>query len=68
MQPFSNLQGSGELDRVFAAMADSKIDALIVHDDQVLIGNARAIATLAVKQKLPLCGIRGGGRIGGLWG
>jgi len=60
------LRGSGELDRVFAAMADSKIDALIVHDDQVLIGNARAIATLAVQQKLPSCGFLEFAAVGGL--
>src|SRR6516225_9066005 len=60
------LRGSNELDRVFAAMAGSKIDALIVHDDQVLIGNARAIATLAVQQKLPSCGFLEFAAVGGL--
>ena len=65
LQPFE-LQGSGELDRVFAAMADSKIDALIVHDDQVLIGNAKAIATLATQQKLPSCGFLEFAAVGGL--
>src|SRR6516164_1570249 len=65
LQPFE-LRGSDELDRVFAAMADSKIDALIVHDDQVLIGNASAIATLAVQQKLPSCGFLEYAAAGGL--
>src|SRR6516225_5930977 len=65
LQPFE-LQGSGELDRVFAAMADSKIDALVVHDDQVLIGNAQAIATLAARQKLPSCGFLEFAAAGGL--
>jgi putative tryptophan/tyrosine transport system substrate-binding protein len=55
LQPFE-LRGSSDLERVFAAMADSKIDALVVHDDQVLIGNAKAIATFAAQQKLPSCG------------
>jgi putative ABC transport system substrate-binding protein len=55
LQPF-DLRGSGELESVFAAMADKKMDALIVHDDQVLIGKAEAIATLAAKQNLPSCG------------
>src|SRR6516164_6467227 len=32
------LRDSNDLEHVFAAMADSKIDALVVHDDQVLIG------------------------------
>ena len=65
LEPFE-LRGSGELDRVFAEMADSKIDALIVHDDQVLIGNARAIATLAVEHKLPSCGFLEFAAVGGL--
>src|SRR5262245_18441670 len=65
LQPFE-LRGSDELDRVFAAMADSKIDALIVHDDQVLIGNARAVATLAAQQKLPSCGFLEFAAVGGL--
>jgi putative ABC transport system substrate-binding protein len=55
LQPFE-LKGSGELERVFAAMADSKINGLIVHDDQVLIGSAKAIAAFAAKQNLPSCG------------
>ena len=65
LQPFE-LQGLGDLDRVFAAMADSKIDALVVHDDQVLIGNARAIATVAAQQKLPSCGFLEFAAAGGL--
>jgi putative ABC transport system substrate-binding protein len=65
LQPFE-LRGAGEVDRVFAAMADSKIDALIVHDDQVLIGNAKAIATLATQQKLPSCGFLEFAAVGGL--
>jgi len=60
------LQGASDLDRVFAAMADSKVDALVVHDDQVLIGNAQAIATLAARQKLPSCGFLEFAAAGGL--
>jgi putative ABC transport system substrate-binding protein len=63
---FFELRRSDELNRVFAAMADSKIDALIVHDDQVLIGSARAIATLAIEQKLPSCGFLEFAAVGGL--
>ena len=47
-------------------MADSKIDALIVHDDQVLIGNAKALATFAAQQKLPSCGFPEFAAVGGL--
>jgi putative ABC transport system substrate-binding protein len=60
------LRGSGELESVFAAMADTKIDALVVHDDQVIIGNATAIATFAEKQKLPSCGFLEYAAAGGL--
>jgi putative ABC transport system substrate-binding protein len=65
LQPFE-VQGASDLDRVFPAMADSKIDALIVHDDQVLIGNAQAIATFAARQKLPSCGFLEFAAAGGL--
>jgi putative ABC transport system substrate-binding protein len=65
LQPFE-LRGSGELERVFAVMADRKIDALVVHDDQVLIGNAKAIATFTEKQKLPSCGFVEYAAAGGL--
>ena len=55
LHPFE-LRGSGEIESVFAAMVDGKFDALVVHDDQVLIGNAKTIASLAAKQNLPSCG------------
>jgi putative tryptophan/tyrosine transport system substrate-binding protein len=65
LQPFQ-LRGSGELEGVFAAMAENKMDALVVHDDQVLIGNAKAIATFAEKQRLPSCGFLEYAAAGGL--
>jgi putative tryptophan/tyrosine transport system substrate-binding protein len=65
LQPFE-LDGSGKLDSVFAAMANRKIDALVVHDDQVLISNAKAIAALAAKQNLPSCGFLEFAAVGGL--
>ena len=55
LHPFE-LRDSGELASTFGAMANRKIDALVVHDDQVLIAAAQAIATLAAKQNLPSCG------------
>jgi putative tryptophan/tyrosine transport system substrate-binding protein len=65
LHPFE-LRGSGEIESVFAAMVDGKIDALVVHDDQVLIGNAKAIAALAAKQNLPSCGFLEFAAVGGL--
>jgi hypothetical protein len=38
----------------------------VVHDDQVLIGNTKAIATFAEKQKLPSCGFLEYAAAGGL--
>src|SRR5262249_33455511 len=52
LQPFE-VQGASDLDRVFPAMADSKIDALIVHDDQVLIGNAQQLPPLPHGRNFP---------------
>jgi putative tryptophan/tyrosine transport system substrate-binding protein len=65
LHPFE-LRDSGELENVFGAMDNRKIDALVVHDDQVLIGAAQAIATLAAKQNLPSCGFLEFGAAGGL--
>jgi putative tryptophan/tyrosine transport system substrate-binding protein len=65
LHPFE-LSDSGELESVFGAMANSKIDALVVHDDQVLIAAAPVIATLAAKQNLPSCGFLEFAAAGGL--
>jgi putative tryptophan/tyrosine transport system substrate-binding protein len=65
LYPFE-LRGSGEIESVLAAMVDGKIDALVVHDDQVLIGNAKTIASLAAKQNLPSCGFLEFATAGGL--
>ena len=40
----------------FAAMAGKRIGALVVLDDANLLANARAVAALALKQRLPSCG------------
>ena len=60
------LRNASELESTFGAMADRKIEGLIVHDDQVLIGAAQAIATLAAKQSLPSCGFLEFATAGGL--
>src|SRR5262249_24958 len=65
LHPFE-LRDSGELESAFGAMANGKIDALVVHDDQVLIAAAQVIATLAAKQNLPSCGFLEFAAAGGL--
>jgi len=65
LHPFE-LRESGELESTFEAMANRKIDALVVHDDQVLIVAAQIIATLVAKQNLPSCGFLEFATAGGL--
>jgi putative ABC transport system substrate-binding protein len=60
------LSDSSELASIFGAIANKKIDGLIVHDDQVLIAAAPAIATLAAKHNLPSCGFLEFAAAGGL--
>jgi putative ABC transport system substrate-binding protein len=45
-----------EFEGAFAAMAARRVGALVVIDDAVLLSNAPAVATLALKQRLPSCG------------
>jgi putative tryptophan/tyrosine transport system substrate-binding protein len=52
------IQGADELPGVFSAMVKSRIDGLVVIDDGVLIANARQIADLAAKHRLPTIGFR----------
>ena len=45
-----------DFNQAFAAMAHQQIGALVVHEDTMLIANAKAIAGLAAKGRLPACG------------
>ena len=45
-----------DFEGAFAAMAAKRVGALVVIDDAVLLSNAPAVATLALKQRLPSCG------------
>ncbi len=57
-----------EFDGVFAAMARLRIEALVVANDGMLIGNARTIAGLAERQRLPSSGPNEFAQAGGLVG
>jgi putative ABC transport system substrate-binding protein len=50
------VKAPSELDRAFTAMAQQHIGAVMIHEDTMLIANAKAIADLAAKQRLPACG------------
>jgi putative ABC transport system substrate-binding protein len=66
--PQFGARGPGELEGVFATMVAKRVDALTIIDDAMLIGNARAIATLAVRNRLPLIAFTEVVEAGGLMG
>ena len=51
-----NLRAPGELESVFAAMARERVDALVLPAEAIFGYNARAIADLAEKHRLPAIG------------
>ena len=65
VQPFE-VRAPGEFDSVFAAMARGRVDAVVVQGDTMFAVNAKAIADVAVKHRLPLVGILEFARAGGL--
>jgi len=44
-----------DFERVFAAMADQHIGALVIHEDTMLNANANALAVFAAARRLPSC-------------
>lgn len=67
LQQFEVL-GPNEFDSAFAAMANRRVDAVAVLDDGVFLANARAIADVAAKNRLPLIGNKEFAEAGGLIG
>lgn len=53
IQPFE-VRGPSELESAFAAIVVKRADAVTIIEDAILIANAKAIANLAVKNRLPL--------------
>ena len=52
----------------FAAIAKKRVDAITVQQDTLFIANAKEIAELAVKQRLPSAGTKEFAEAGGLIG
>ena len=52
--------------RVFAAIADQQVDALVIHEDTMLNANANALAIFAAVRRLPSSGFPEFVRAGGL--
>jgi putative tryptophan/tyrosine transport system substrate-binding protein len=64
----ARLQGPGEFDRAFLAMAGSPVDSVVVTEDGEFAPNFRTIAALALQGKLPSVGAKEYGEAGGLIG
>jgi len=64
----SRAQGSGQFDRAFAAMAGSRVDSVVVTEDGEFAAHFRAIAALALKNRLPSIGAKEYAEAGGLIG
>ena len=68
LQPFE-VREPAEFDRVFAAMAKGRIDAMVIQDDTMLgEANANAIAELAARQRLLAVGTKAFAEAGGTIG
>jgi ABC-type uncharacterized transport system substrate-binding protein len=66
LQPVET-RGPREFESAFAAMATQRVDALAITDDLILINNARGLAALATKRRLPsTAGFREFATAGGL--
>jgi putative ABC transport system substrate-binding protein len=64
----ARLQGPGEFDRAFYAMAGSPVDSVVVTEDGEFAPNFRTIAALALQNRLPSVGAKEYGEAGGLIG
>jgi putative ABC transport system substrate-binding protein len=62
------VRAPGDFERAFAAMAKRRIDAVVIQAEGMLNANARALADLAVKHRLPAAGIKEFAEAGGLIG
>jgi putative ABC transport system substrate-binding protein len=60
------VRGPGDFPDAFSAMAKGRIDGVVVIDDGMLIENARQVADLAAKHRLPTIGFREYADAGGL--
>lgn len=66
-RPF-DVRRPAELGRIFAAMTENRVDALVVGQDSLLVTNYKAIADLAAAHRLPAIGPKEFAEAGGLFG
>ena len=62
------VRGPDDFERAFSALAKTRVDAIVVHQDGMLNANSAAIAALAASQRLPSAGFKEFGESGGLIG
>jgi putative ABC transport system substrate-binding protein len=62
----AEVRGPDEFPGAFSAMVKGRVDAVAVLDDPMLIANARQVADLAAKHRLPTIGFREYAEAGGL--
>jgi len=61
-------RGPNEFEAAFSAMAKNRIDAVVILEDGVFVSNARAIADLAARHRIPSAGFNELAEAGGLIG
>jgi putative ABC transport system substrate-binding protein len=62
------VHGPNDFGDAFVAMAKRGVDAVVILEDAVFVSNARAIADLAAKHRLPSAGFNEFAEAGGLIG
>jgi ABC-type uncharacterized transport system substrate-binding protein len=67
LQP-AQVRKPDEFERTFSRMAESSVDAIVVAQDALLNANAKVIADLATKKRLPSSGTKDFAEAGGLIG
>jgi putative tryptophan/tyrosine transport system substrate-binding protein len=65
---YFEIRGTNDFAEAFAAMANRGVDAVVILEDAIFVSNARMIADLAVKQRLPAAGFDEFPQAGGLIG
>jgi putative ABC transport system substrate-binding protein len=60
------VRGPNEFESAFTAMAKRRVDAVVINEEPMLIANAKGIADLAAKQRLPSIGFKEIAETGGL--
>jgi putative ABC transport system substrate-binding protein len=57
-----------EFNDAFATMTKERVDAVVVHEDAMLLANDKVIAELAARTRIPLAGSKELAKVGGLIG